>query len=74
MIYCRSLKAIELRESLLVLTEEGKEMLQLPVEPRLAKMVLNSVQYDLVAEVAVVCACIHVGSLFSRGNKRDVTF
>ncbi|EJD76414.1 ATP-dependent RNA helicase DHX8 [Loa loa] len=67
----RSLKAIECRETMLVVTQLGKMMQQLPVEPRLAKMVLDSVQYDLVAEVAVVCACVHVGSLFNRGDKRN---
>uniref|UniRef100_A0A158Q7L9 Helicase C-terminal domain-containing protein n=1 Tax=Elaeophora elaphi TaxID=1147741 RepID=A0A158Q7L9_9BILA len=67
----RSLKAIECREATVVLTQLGKKMKQLPVEPRLAKMVLDSVQYGVVAETAVVCACIHVGSLFHRGNKRD---
>uniref|UniRef100_A0A915PKQ7 RNA helicase n=1 Tax=Setaria digitata TaxID=48799 RepID=A0A915PKQ7_9BILA len=67
----RSLKAIECREAVLVLTKLGAEMKELPVEPRLAKMILDSVQYGLVAEAAVVCACIHVGSLFHRGNKRN---
>lgn len=74
MKYCRSLKAIECRENAVVLTELGKKMTQLPVEPRLAKMVLDSVLYDAVAEAAVVCACVHVGSLFHRGYKRDVMF
>ncbi|VBB31249.1 unnamed protein product [Acanthocheilonema viteae] len=71
MALLRSLKAIECCGTTVVLTQLGKKMKQLPVEPRLAKMVLDSVQYDAVAEAAVVCACIHVGSLFLRGNKRN---
>ncbi|MCP9265154.1 ATP-dependent RNA helicase DHX8 [Dirofilaria immitis] len=67
----RSLQAIECCETKLVLTQLGKKMKQLPVEPRLAKMVLDSVQYDLVAEAAVVSAYIHVGSLFYRGNNQN---
>lgn len=70
----RSLKAIECCGTMLVLTELGKKMKQLPVEPRLAKMVLDSVQYNLVAEAAVVCACVHIGSLFHRENRRNVIF
>ncbi|CAG9537124.1 unnamed protein product [Cercopithifilaria johnstoni] len=67
----RSLKAIECRETMVVLTQLGKNMKQLPVEPRLAKMVLDSVQYNVVAEAAIVCACVYVGSIFVRGNKRN---
>nr|CRZ22073.1 Bm6894, isoform b [Brugia malayi] len=67
----RSLKAVECCESMLVLTQLGKKMQQLPVEPRLAKMVLDSVQYDLVSETAIICASIHVGSLFNRTNKQN---
>ncbi|VDK68756.1 unnamed protein product [Litomosoides sigmodontis] len=66
-----SLKAIECHETGVVLTNLGKQMKQLPIEPRLAKMVLDSLEYNLVAETAVVCACIHVGSLFHRGNKKE---
>uniref|UniRef100_A0A1I8EV87 Helicase n=1 Tax=Wuchereria bancrofti TaxID=6293 RepID=A0A1I8EV87_WUCBA len=67
----RSLKAVESCGTMLVLTQLGKKMKQLPVEPRLAKMVLDSVQYDLVSETAIVCASIHVGSLFHRRIKQN---
>ncbi|VDP13011.1 unnamed protein product, partial [Onchocerca flexuosa] len=67
----RSLKAIEYRGTKLVLTQIGKKMKQLPLEPRLAKMVLDSMEYNLVVETAVVCACVHVGSLFHRGNNQN---
>ncbi|VDN06937.1 unnamed protein product [Thelazia callipaeda] len=73
-ILLRSLKALTTVEQKPVLTETGVEMRLLPIEPRLAKMVLDSVYYDLVAEAAVVCAGIHVGSPFRRRRNDKFLF
>uniref|UniRef100_F1KPR8 RNA helicase n=1 Tax=Ascaris suum TaxID=6253 RepID=F1KPR8_ASCSU len=61
-----SIKAIAVNEKtgFVELTARGREMIRLPVQPMLAHMILESLELDLLPEMAAVCACIHIGSLF----------
>ncbi|MDU8923848.1 ATP-dependent RNA helicase HrpA [Pasteurellaceae bacterium LIM206] len=43
-----------------VLTEQGRRLAQLPVDPRLAKMLLSAVSYSCVLEVMVIVAALSI--------------
>lgn len=72
--YCRSIKAIAVNEKtgFVELTARGREMIRLPVQPMLAHMILESLELDLLPEMAAVCACIHIGSLFMHHLEDEV--
>ncbi|KHN77397.1 putative pre-mRNA-splicing factor ATP-dependent RNA helicase [Toxocara canis] len=61
-----SLNAMEIddRTGLPKLTALGREMLNLPISPALAYMVMESVNLHILPEVAAICACINAGPVF----------
>jgi RNA helicase HrpA len=48
------------------LTELGKEMARLPLEPRISRMVLEAQKYGCVKEIATIAAFLSVRNIFNR--------
>uniref|UniRef100_A0A915A435 Helicase-associated domain-containing protein n=1 Tax=Parascaris univalens TaxID=6257 RepID=A0A915A435_PARUN len=71
-----SIEAIAINEEMgcFELTARGREIIRVPVQPMLAHMLLESLALDLLPEMAAVCACIHIGSLFMRHLDDEVSY
>ncbi len=48
------------------LTELGAQMATLPVEPRIARMILMAQQYGCVEEILIISAALSTGTIFTR--------
>jgi HrpA-like RNA helicase len=53
------------------LTDLGKEMMRLPLEPHLAKMVIESKKYDCEVDVTTIAAFVGLKSVFRFNSKSD---
>ncbi|VDM38029.1 unnamed protein product, partial [Toxocara canis] len=71
-----SLNAMEIddRTGLPKLTALGREMLNLPISPALAYMVMESVNLHILPEVAAICACINAGPVFRCVSHMEVGY
>lgn len=47
-------------------TEIGQQMARLPVEPRIARMILAAQKYGCVKEILLLAACLSTGPVFTR--------
>jgi HrpA-like RNA helicase len=66
-----SLKKMGAMDKNEVLTEHGKRMAQLPLEPVLAHMLLNSVKYGCVEEIATIVSAISAGYIMLRPPEEE---
>jgi len=53
------------------LTELGKEMARLPLEPRLSRMVLEAKKYGCVKDVATIAAFLGMRNIFNRPKEKE---
>lgn len=71
-----SIRSIGALDNTGLLTELGRKMMLVPLEPRLAQMLLSTAENYRVflPEMVVVVACIAVGNLFVRFGGDDQVF
>ena len=62
----KSLMALGAVTKDIVLTELGAQMATLPVEPRIARMILMAQQYGCVSEILTISAALSTGTIFTR--------
>lgn len=53
------------------LTEDGKKMGELPLDPQLSKMLISSPQYDCSSEILTIVAMLSVQNCFVRPRERQ---
>jgi len=53
------------------LTDLGREMAKLPLEPRISRMVLEAEKHECVREVTIIAAFLSVRSIFSRPREKE---
>uniref|UniRef100_A0A0M3JY48 ATP-dependent RNA helicase DHX40 n=1 Tax=Anisakis simplex TaxID=6269 RepID=A0A0M3JY48_ANISI len=66
-----SLQAVESSGGILSLTQMGRQMTAFPIPPTLSYMILESKKYSIVPEMAVICACINIRSIFSYRRSQE---
>jgi ATP-dependent helicase HrpA len=66
-----SLKKMGAMDKNEVLTEHGKRMAQLPLEPDLAHMLLNAVKYECVEQIATVVSAIGASHIMLRPPEEE---
>ncbi|MDO8558435.1 MAG: ATP-dependent RNA helicase [bacterium] len=54
------------------LTETGKSMARLPLEPRIARMLLEAAKHNCVKDVSTIAAFLSVRSIFVRPKEKEV--
>ena len=66
-----SLKKMGAMDKNEVLTDHGKKMAKLPLEPVLANMLLNSVKYGCVEQIATIVSAIAAGHIMLRPPEEE---
>ncbi len=61
-----SLKVLGAVDDQKQVTELGRQMARLPVEPRIGRLILAAQKYGCVKEILIIAACLSTGPVFTR--------